>query len=142
MKLKHISLTARNMDRLTRFYRAVFGCEVRRPLTPLKGAAFAKGNGLPGVEIRSVWLSLPGSDTFLELLDYSETTPRTPPRVNEPGWGHLSFAVPDIHQTCAQIIEHGGAWQGEITNLGTDTAPFLAVYMRDPEGNILELEQG
>lgn len=142
MKLKHISLTARDIDGLTRFYMAVFGCEIRRPLTTLKGAAFASGNGLPDVEIRSVWLSLPGSDVFLEMLDYSETAPRTLPRVNEPGWGHLSFAVPDIHQASARIIEHGGAWQGEITNLGTETAPFLAAYMRDPEGNILELEQG
>ncbi|MBE1281713.1 MAG: glyoxalase/bleomycin resistance/dioxygenase family protein [Rhodobacteraceae bacterium] len=142
MKLKHISLTVRDIDRLTRFYMSVFGCEIHRPLTPLKGAAFAKGNGLPGVDIRSVWLSLPGSDAFLELLDYSETAPRNPPRVNKPGWGHLSFAVPDIHQTCAWIIEHGGDWQGEITNLGTGASPFLAVYMRDPEDNILELEQG
>ncbi|WP_343211556.1 glyoxalase/bleomycin resistance/dioxygenase family protein (plasmid) [Aliisedimentitalea scapharcae] len=119
----------------------VFGCEIRRPLTVLSGAAFSKGNGLHGVKIRSAWLSLPGSDSFLELLEYSETAPRTRPRVNEPGWGHLSFAVPDIHQTCVQIIGHGGEWQGDITNLGSDTAPFLAIYMRDPEGNILELEQ-
>ena len=142
MKLTHVSLTDRNIDALAGFYRAVFGCEIRRPLTPLTGAAFARGNGLPGVEIRSIWLSLPGSEAFLELLDYSETTPRALPRVNEPGWGHLSFAVPDIHQTCAHIIEQGGTSQGEVTNLGSDAAPFLAVYMRDPEGNILELEQG
>lgn len=143
MRLTHISLTTRDLERLARFYAAVFGCKIRRPVTRLEGVAFSKGNGLPGVAIRSLWLSLPGSDgVFLELLEYSKTVPRTPPRVNEPGWGHLSVSVPDIHGACARIVEHGGDWQGEITNLGSETAPFLAVYMRDPEGNILELEQG
>ena len=39
------------------------------------------------------------------------------------------------------IFEAGGSQLGEITNFGTADEPFLIVYVRDYEGNILELEQ-
>ena len=142
MKLTHISITARDADRLAAFYFSAFGCTLRRPRTNLSGKIFSTGNGLPGVEIFSVWLSLPDTNgPFLEILEYSKTASGLPPQVNQPGYGHLSFAVDDIHKTCAAVLENGGIWQGKITNLGSIIAPWWAVYMRDPEGNILELEQ-
>ncbi|MBL4784481.1 MAG: hypothetical protein JKY49_03540 [Cohaesibacteraceae bacterium] len=41
----------------------------------------------------------------------------------------------------SKILEAGGSSIGEITNFGTTDNPFLIVYMRDCEGNVLELEQ-
>jgi len=55
--------------------------------------------------------------------------------------GHLSFSVDDIRAVQLAVIDAGGMKLGEITNLGTLETPFLAVYVRDPEGNIVEIEQ-
>lgn len=143
MKFSHVSLVARDADRLADFYTRIFGCTERRPPKTLAGAAVSRGNGVPGSEIYAIWLTLPGTDgPFLEIHQYRTLQERPLPAVNQPGYGHLSFAVPDIDATLAAILAAGGTPLGEITNFGTATAPILLVYVRDPEGNVLELEQG
>jgi predicted enzyme related to lactoylglutathione lyase len=49
--------------------------------------------------------------------------------------------VEDIQATFDAVIEAGGTPLGEITSLGTAASPFIYVYVRDPEGNVIELEQ-
>ena len=142
MKLLHVSLTAKNAESLSAFYKSVFGFQDRRPPKRLSGDLVSKANGLPGSNILSHWLAFP-NDTgpFLEIHEY-DTTEDAPHRApNAQGFGHLAFEVSDFHSTIADIIAHGGSRQGEVVNFGTDTAPLLIIYMRDPEGNILELEQ-
>lgn len=78
---------------------------------------------------------------FLEILQYSQMVGRPKPAVNEPGFGHLAFEVDDLTESVGNVLRFGGSLQGQITNLGTAETPFLVVYVRDPEGNILELEQ-
>lgn len=143
MKFKHISIAARDADRLASFYITVFGCRDLRPRKTLSGENVWRGNGLFQVDIYSVWLSLPGSDgPFLELLQYSKWVNRAPPAVNEGGSCHIACEVEDIDITYAAIIDGGGTALGEITDFGTADAPYRIAYMRDPEGNILEIEQG
>ena len=114
---------------------------MRLPKT-LSGEKVSRGNGLPDVDIYSVWLKLPGSDgPFLELLQYEKMPDRPLPQVNAPGYGHIAFEIQDIDRTIAAILQSGGQKIGEITNFGSTEAPVLLIYMRDPEGNILELEQ-
>lgn len=142
MRLAHISITARDADRLSTFYRCVLGCEVRRPPRVLSGPAVSRGNGLPGCEIYSIWLTLPGADTpFLELLQYKGDRGRDLPEVDAPGYGHLSFVTDSIEDTIRAVLENGGAMVGEVTNFGSAERPYLIVYVRDCEGNVLELEQ-
>ena len=142
MRLAHLSIVARDADRLAEFYRKVFKCRDRRASQILSGEKVSRGNGLPNTEIYSIWLTLPGiEEMFLEIHQYRQIADRPLPRVNEPGYAHLSFEVEDIRAIRDDIIRAGGRDQGKITNLGTVDTPFLAVYMRDPEGNIIELEQ-
>jgi catechol 2,3-dioxygenase-like lactoylglutathione lyase family enzyme len=142
MKLRHISLTAKDADRLAAFYRTVFGYKDRRPPTILSGDKVSKGNGLPNAHIYSIWLDLPDAEEpFLEILEYKHTENRPQPRVNENGLGHLAFEVLNIQKTLTEIIDQGGTALGEITNFGTQARPYQIIYVRDPEGNILELEQ-
>ncbi|GHD99090.1 hypothetical protein U879_05190 [Defluviimonas sp. 20V17] len=133
---------ARDAPGLARFYAGVFGCKERRPPRRLLGTAVARGNGLPRVGLLSVWLTLPGVEApFLEIHQYDRAVDRPPPAVNAPGYGHISFAVDDIRETRAAILGAGGRAQGEITDLGVAGAPVLVVYMRDPEGNLVEIEE-
>lgn len=142
MRLSHISLVARNADRLASFYIDAFGCRKLAGPRRLSGAAVSRGNGLPGSEITSIWLGLPEQDApFLEFLEYTPSSNRAWPRVDEPGYGHMSFDVADIRVAMANVLEAGGSSQGQLTNFGTEDRPFFIVYVRDPEGNVLELEQ-
>ena len=142
MKFGHVSMVARDTDRLADFYKAVFGCEDTVERWNMSGELVSRGNGVPNSEIYAAWLSLPGVDgPFLEIFQYKNFQDRPTPSVNQPGYGHISFEVEDIHATFDTVIEAGGTPLGKITDLGTAEAPILCVYVRDPEGNIVELEQ-
>ena len=142
VKLLHVSLTARDADRLSLFYRTVFGLVEKRPPKMLQGDAIGRGNGLAGISIYSIWLRLPNGDgPFLEIMQYSTTVDRPLPAVNEPGFGHLSLEVPNLEVTLRSVLDQGGSMQGQITNFGSQDHPLFIVYVRDCEGNILELEQ-
>ena len=142
MRFAHLGLVARNADALADFYKTVFGCRELRPGRTMSGEQVSRGNGVPNCEIYSVWLALPGVETpFLEIHQYRETSDRSLPLVNQPGYGHIAFEVEDIRAMRDEIIRAGGSDQGKITRLGPDDASFLAVYLRDPEGNLIELEE-
>lgn len=142
MKIGHVSIVARDTDRLAAFYAEVFGCTDLRPRRTLSGARISRGNGVPGSEIYAAWLGLPSGDgPFLEILQYKSLHESPAPQANQPGLGHISFEVDDIRATLNAVLQAGGAAIGEITNMGSPEAPVLCVYVRDLEGNVLELEQ-
>ena len=142
LSLSHISLTARDARGLATFYEAALGCTPRRPLRELKGETVGRGNGLPGCTITSIWLNFPGlARPFLEILELDPPSPRAAPKVNEPGLGHLAFTVPDLDAAKALVLALGGSRQGMITDFGTPEAPLRMIYLRDPEGNLINIFQ-
>jgi lactoylglutathione lyase len=52
--------------------------------------------------------------------------------VNEPGLTHVSVSVHDIDAVCARVAEYGGEVLAD-TNIG------VGVFIRDPDGQLLEL---
>lgn len=142
MRLSHISLTARDADALSKFYREVFGFVDRRPPTRLTGDHVSRGNGLANSDIYAIWLNSPDDQgPFLEIMEFNVAAERSEPLVNEPGFSHLAFEVTDLQASIDSVLRSGGTLQGEVTDFGTDERPHLLLYVRDPEGNILELEQ-
>ncbi|MGG6893691.1 VOC family protein [Rhizobium sp. BR 315] len=142
MKLAHINLVARDAEALAAFYVNVFQCEHLREPRILSGEKVSRGNGVSNSEIYSIWLKFPGIDVpFLEIHQHNVTHDRSLPRVNELGFGHLSFQMEDIGIVLSAITNAGGSQIGEITDFGTSDKPFLIAYTRDPEGNVVELEQ-
>ena len=142
MKLAHINLVARNAESLAAFYMNVLKCELLRAPKMLSGEKVSRGNGLLNSEIYTIWLKFPELERpFLEIHEHTVTHHRDQPKVNEPGFGHLSFQMEDISGTLSKIIQAGGAQIGQITDFGTPDKPYLIAYARDPEGNVLELEQ-
>ncbi|SLN12225.1 Glyoxalase-like domain protein [Falsiruegeria litorea R37] len=141
LRVSHLNIVARDVDRLAEFYRRVFGCQDLRPPRELSGKAVDRGIGLRGAKIRSVWLSLPGAvDMFLELFEFAAYEDRPAGSANSAGYAHVAFEVEDLQAAHEGILQAGGSALGEVTNLGSDETPYFAVYMRDPEGNIIELE--
>ncbi len=142
MKLAHINLVARNAETLSAFYTNVMKCELLREPRVLSGDKVSRGNGLPDCEIYSIWLKFPVLEwPFLEIHQHKTTHSRGLPKVNEPGYGHLSFQIENLDDILSKIIRAGGSQIGQTTNFGTSEKPYLIAYARDPEGNVLELEQ-
>lgn len=142
MKLAHINLVARDAEALAAFYVNVLKCEPLREPRMLSGEKVGRGNGIENCEIYSIWLKFPALDRpFLEIHEHKVVHDRGQPRVNEPGFGHLSFQMDDIRAVLSEIVQAGGRQIGDITDFGTKDQPYLIAYARDPEGNILELEQ-
>jgi len=131
--LNHLGHCVADLDRARRFYVEAFGFEPWREIEP-PDEGTAKLLGLPSpVGLTASYLRL--GDFVLELLHYSGE----PNRVTEPsrrtmreaGLTHLSFSV-DVPATCAKVVELGG----EVL---ADTDIGAAVFVRDPDGQLLEL---
>jgi len=63
------------------------------------------------------------------------------PGINQYGFGHIAFHADDIEEVLASVLAHGGTKFGglvkkEHEGLGT----FAGVYARDPEGNVIEIQ--
>jgi len=145
MRFKHVNVTARDVVRLSKFYETVFGCKPRGPNEQMSGEIVYKVAGLPpNAELVGAWLSLPGvgdDGPSLEIFQYTEMHERPTPPVNQPGFGHISFEVSDIEETLNAVLAAGGTRQGEITTFEGPENTSRFVFVRDPEGNVLELEQ-
>ena len=140
----HTNLIARDWQKLAAFYEAVFGCIPVPPVRDFSGPDLEAGTGVPGASLRGVHLLLPGHGTdgpTLEIFNYSLLADAQPTAVNRPGFGHIAFVVPLVDEAVALALAHGGARVGEIVTLKVATGPKVTwCYVRDPEGNIIELQ--
>lgn len=144
MKYVHTNIVARDWKRLTKFYIKVFDCTPVPPERDLKGDWLDKATSLKDANINGMHLRLPGySDgPTLEIFQYNQEKDTQKPYPNTPGLGHLAFSVPDVEETAEKILENGGEWVGELTTVDIEGVGVLVfAYMRDPEGNIIEIQR-
>jgi len=67
--------------------------------------------------------------------------PMVPPPLDRTGFGHIAFAVPSVPFARDEVLAAGGSSVGDIVTL--EASPDSRVtwcYVRDPEGNIIELQ--
>ena len=140
----HTNLIARDWQLLAQFYQSVFGCTPVPPERHLKGQDLERGTGVPGSELHGVHMRLPGhgdQGPTLEIFTYTRLAEGSLPAVNRPGFGHIAFGVPDVTEAQNEVIQAGGSALGEIVTIQLPTgAKVRWCYVRDPEGNIIELQ--
>ncbi len=142
----HTNLIARDWRRLANFYQQVFGCIPVPPERDLSGDWLDRATGLPQANIRGMHLRLPGhgeTGPTLEIFCYNELCAEAPlPAVNRPGLAHLAFAVDDVPAARQAVLDAGGSDLGQLVHTEVPGVGLLTfIYVRDPEGNILELQQ-
>ena len=141
----HTSLVARDWRRLARFYESVFRCEPVPPERDQWGPSLERGTGVPGVRIHGLHLRLPGygdEGPTLEVFSYSPMLDAPLPAPNRPGLGHIAFAVDDVAEVANRVVAEGGSMIGEPASVEVEhTGTITFVYVRDPEGNIIELQR-
>ena len=143
-KYVHTNLIARDWRALSHFYQRVFGCLPVPPERDYAGPDLEAGTGVPGSAVKGVHLRLPGQGAngpTLEIYSYSITADPVRPEVNRPGFAHIAFVVPDVRTAQQEVINEGGSTVGDIVTLETTTGARVTwCYVRDPEGNVIELQ--
>lgn len=144
MKYLHTNLTVTDLDRISGFYQKVFGCVPVRAPQDLSGKWLEDITGVENAAIRYVHLRLPGHGAKgpeLELIQYANGLHQPKKIANASGFGHLSFAVDDVHETLKAVIAAGGSAIKKVVTIDIPNRGRLTeVYATDPEGNIIELQ--
>ena len=142
--IHHTSFTVADLDRSLAFFRDRLGLEVMF-VREIRADYFGAIVGLPGCVVKAALLRLPGAEHHVELFQYL-----TPPtlaatqrlRPCDAGSNHLAFLVTDLPQLCRDLKSHDVELLSDpvaITS-GPNTGAS-AVYLRDPNGILIELFQ-
>jgi catechol 2,3-dioxygenase-like lactoylglutathione lyase family enzyme len=142
----HTNLIANDWKKIADFYIHVFGCQPVSAERDHHGPWVADLTAIPGARVRGQHLRLPGYDSAnaptLEVFQYHQNLPSLPTALNRPGFAHIAFEVDDVEQARRLVLEHGGADHGKALVIDIPGAGRLnLVYMRDPEGNVVELQK-
>jgi predicted enzyme related to lactoylglutathione lyase len=144
IKFVHANIIAQDWKNLAQFYIDVFECEPIYPERDIHGDWIDKMTKIPNVKIRGLHLKLPGYNNgpTLEIFGYSKISKKNnAPLINDQGFGHIAFHVSDVEETIDKLIAHGGEKYGELIETEIKGIGILkAVYARDPEGNIIEIQ--
>jgi len=139
----HSGVTVSSLEVSLRFYRDVLGLPVQMSRRVTEPYVF-EGTGVPASALTIAFLSVPGSDAQIELLEY-EGVDRRPARSepSDPGNAHLCLFVDDLEAMHARLVAAGfGARSAGPVDipLGPNKGGKL-LYAIDPDGTYVELLQ-
>ena len=90
-------------------------------------------------------LRLPGygeNGPTIEIMQYSDNLAKSPAAANREGFGHIAFEVENVEDAMLEVLQNGGGKIGEVTSAVVEGAGQITfVYVADPEGNIIELQE-
>jgi glyoxylase I family protein len=136
----HVGLTVSDVDASLRFWRDGLGLtEIQRNTSgPSDEADLAAVVGERGASATGVRLAFEEAGPFaLDLYCYS-----SPPaghhalRSADVGFVHVAVACDDLEGLIERLLAHGGTPVGEQRIMGGKGC----IYMRDPDGHVLELQ--
>jgi catechol 2,3-dioxygenase-like lactoylglutathione lyase family enzyme len=139
-RIHHVGITVGQLDRSLAFYRDLLGMNViglsdDEDVGPIVG--------LPGARVRAADLDA-GNGQIIELLEYgSADGDGRAPGPDTVGGCHLSLQVGELRSVLSRLASAGFLPVGEPAELsgGGVWQNCTAVYLRDPDGVIIELIQ-
>ncbi len=141
----HTNLVADDWRGLARFHQEVFGCVAVGRERDYRGETLEAGTGIAGAHLTGVHLRLPGygeEGPTLEVFSYTPREKKVRTAVNQPGYGHIAFAVQDVSRAKETVLAAGGGEIGEVVTLRlSNGAQVTWCYVTDPEGNAIELQK-
>lgn len=138
----HTGIQVADLDRSVAFYRDILGFELVFQWNP-RAEYIRTITGYPEADIHAAVLRMPGSDVFLEILEYRnvEKAP-VDTRTANPGTAHMAFFTDDCDALYAELKAKG------VPSVSEPVTPSIgpnkggrAVYMIDPDGIRVEFIQ-
>ena len=143
-KFVHINIISENWGKLAQFYERVFGCKCVLPERDMSGKWIEDGTGVFNAHIKGIHLRLPGYDEngpTLEIFQYNRNILGEKPKINQTGLVHIAFLVDDVESALSKVLSEGGSQLGKIVMKDIpEVGKLIFVYAKDPEGNIIELQ--
>lgn len=138
----HTGIQVADLERSVAFYRDILGFELVFQWNP-QAEYIRTITGYPDADIHAAVLRMPGSDVFLEILEYRnvEKAP-VDTRTANPGTAHMAFFTDDCDALYAELKAKG------VDSVSEPVTPSIgpnkggrAVYMIDPDGIRVEFIQ-
>lgn len=143
-KFRHIAIIVNDFDKMIDFYSKILGFEVLR-IFEIETEDFRKGVGISDAKAKVAHLSIPGNGVEIEMFEYSQKRERMEDLsiANAPGFRHMAFFVDNLEEAYESLKENGIEFYSEpiLVKEPESVAGFRFVYFKDPEGNIIELNQ-
>jgi catechol 2,3-dioxygenase-like lactoylglutathione lyase family enzyme len=137
--IHHVAVHCRDMDRMMKFYKDAFGFEiVGEPFAWEKEKVLDQIIDVPGSAARGAMLK--AGNCFLELFQFTAPTPSSDKPLNpyDKGYTHFCVDVTDIAMEYKRLKALGMTF-GHPEPI--DMGHVNTVYGRDPEGNVIEIQQ-
>jgi len=137
--IHHVAVHVRDLDRMLAFYRDAFGFEIVGEAFGWENDEFidtivdVRGSAARGAMLRA-------GTCYMELFEYSAPAPDSerPLQPYDKGYTHFCVDVTDIEQEFERLKGLGMTFNqpGPI-----DVGHVKTIYGRDPEGNLIEIQQ-
>jgi lactoylglutathione lyase/glyoxylase I family protein len=135
-RVDHLSYTVGNIDASVAFY-SKFGFETVNRYT-VDGALIEQAVDVQGADLDIQLLRRPDDGLMLELIEYTAQPSDRAAHNSKVGAAHLAFVVGDIHAAYEALRADGVQF---LSAPNIDKYGELWVYLRDPDGIVLELMQ-
>lgn len=135
-RVDHVSFTVGDLERSTAFYSR-FGFEQHKRYVSA-GPDVDDGTATQNADMEIVWLKHPLGGPMLELIRYVNYQADRSALNNKVGAAHLCFATADIAGAQAELTATGAQF---LSAPHEDEFGMRWVYLRDPDGNAVELVQ-
>jgi catechol 2,3-dioxygenase-like lactoylglutathione lyase family enzyme len=138
--IHHTGLTVADLDRALAFWRDGLG--MRERMSQRKRGGYLEAIvAEPGADVRMVHLGFPDDGPAIELFEYvAPAGGRAELRPADVGFAHVCVLTPAIDPVLERLLAAGGRLVGELAEIDTGAnAGGRAVYVRDPDGHVVEL---
>lgn len=137
--IHHVAIHVHDLDRMIAFYKAAFGFEiVGEPFGWAEDEFIDKIVDVPGSAARGAMLR--AGTCYLEMFQYSKPAPdsQTPLNPYDKGYTHFCVDVTEIEQEFERLKGLGMTFRQPAP---IDVGHVKTIYGRDPEGNLIEIQQ-
>jgi len=133
---RHFGIVVRNLETSIAFYEDL-GLKITKQMDE-SGEHIDKMLSLNDVNVTTVKMSAPETDTLIELLHYKNPIPKEIERkINDLGPSHLAFTVNNLSENYKKLSQKGVKFFSE-PQLSPDKT-VLVVFCNDPNGIPIEL---
>ncbi|GAB2601592.1 VOC family protein [Spirosoma areae] len=135
----HVALVTPDIDRLVEFYTKLLGVKPHNRIDNIRNSPKLDDiANIDSLRLRAAWFKT--GNMVLEIWQFNNPptrVPDSPPPYTRIGYTNISFEVGNLNRTYQQLRDAG------ISCLSppVSTAESTAVFLRDPDGNLLSLEE-
>jgi len=145
MRVNHVNIVVREMERSLTFYVGLLGMRVTFE-AELVGEWIETVAGLPGVSARCVFCQPTGGGARFELLEYRVPTGLLLPEdsvANTLGLRHVALEVDDMDALYTRLVSAGVEFVSPPVLVPFSVAGVRKrlCYLRDPDGALVEIAE-